>query len=147
MSRSLSRAKREYLHTPVDDLESFFWVALWSVMFNEKSGPWNENEEDVRKFLLKIDKDAAISEFILLHPDRCNHHTRWVKATMKDWWLKVRDRQLEWVSDVMVKIPKGADQESYFQLHFHRFALRGVLDVLEVLHIHWEGEIGRESWT
>ena len=147
MSRSLLRAKREYLHTPVDDLESFFWVAFWSVMFNEKSGPWNENEEDVRKLLLKIDKDAAISEFTLLHPDRCNHHTRRFQDVITDWWVKFQNRQLEWVSGVMRNIPKGADQESYFQLHFHQFALRGVLDVLEVLHKHWEGEIGRESWT
>ena len=142
MSRSL--LQREYLHSPVDDLESFFWVALWSVMFNEKSGRWNDDEEDVRKLLFNIDKDKAIWKFTLLSLDGCNHITRRFRNVMTDWRFKVRDRQVNWVLE---KIPKDTDKESYSLPHFHRFALQGVLDVLGVLHEHWEGEISWKSWA
>jgi hypothetical protein len=38
MSQKLLRAEGDYLHSPLDDLEAFFWVALWSVIFNTING-------------------------------------------------------------------------------------------------------------
>ena len=147
MSRSLLGAEEEYLHSPVDDLESFFWVALWSVMFNNESGQWSSREEVVQRALLDIDKDKAIRCFLVLPPDTCNHPARCFRDVMTDWWFKVQNRQVNWVRDVLEKIPEDTDKESYFLPHFHRFALQGVLDVLGVLHKHWEGEISWKSWT
>ena len=55
----------------------------------------------------------------------------------------MRDWPDKWTEEVH---EKGADCK-YWLRHFHRLALRGVLDVLEVLEKHWDGEISWESWT
>ena len=63
-----------------------------------------------------------------------------------DWWMKVRDRNVVWMNEVMVNAPENAGKEYYLPF-FHRFALEGVLEALQVLVKHWNGEIGLESWT
>jgi len=49
-------------------------------------------------------------------------------------------------------VPGGSDAPNdasgeYCLPHFHRFALQGVVEVLEVLADHWDEEISWESWT
>ncbi|KAF9788668.1 hypothetical protein BJ322DRAFT_1183683 [Thelephora terrestris] len=148
MSRALLRARGEYLHSPVDDLESFFWVALWSVVFNERSGEEFKVEEPVRQALLRNDKDDAIHQFLHLEINKLRTQvTQRFQAFIEDWWEKVELLHKQWRKEVFVKTPSDADAE-YYLPHFHRFALRGVVNVLEVLDRHWnDGEIGWESWS
>lgn len=132
------------MHSPVDDLESFFWVALWSVLFNEGSGEkhW-EAERDMREALLNNQKDTAMHHFYLLASDRLgNNVTRCFEAVILGWWREVKGWSMKWAEEVR---KEGAGGEHRLRL-FHRFALRGVLDLLGVLEEHW-GDIGRESWT
>jgi len=44
----------------------------------------------------------------------------------------------------MVVEGKGGE---YYLPYFHHFALQGVVDVLEILEEHWNGDIGWESWV
>jgi len=148
MSRALLRAKGNYLHSPVDDIESFFWVALWSVLFNATSGELGSDvEEPVRGYLINNDKNAAIDEFAGFGSNkRRNPATQCFQDVITDWWGKVRDLYVKWDREVMRDAPPAAGSK-YYLPHFHRFALRGVLDVLEVLHQHRNGDIDRESWS
>ena len=65
---------------------------------------------------------------------------------IEDWWNKVGPLHLQWAREVIADAPEGAG-DKYYLPHFHRFALQGVLDVLEVLHKHWDGKIGWQSWS
>lgn len=49
MSRPLFKATGDYLHSPVDGLESFFWVTVWSVIFNkDDTGDKSAQEMHIR---------------------------------------------------------------------------------------------------
>ena len=148
MSRALLDAKGEYLHSPIDDLESFFWVALWSVVFHVKAKPKLDPEWELRKALLRNDKDRAMRLFVdELHGNEgCDDVMLRFQGVIHDWWKKLWGQRREWRLEVMARHPPNAGSE-YYLPHFHRFALRGVLDVLEVLDKHWKGEISWKSWT
>lgn len=146
MSLALLRAEEEYLHSPVDDLESFFWVALWSVVFNETSGDNWDVEGRVREALLRNDKALAIQKFLDLEGvEQRNQATQRFQAVIEDWWENAVELQKQWRKEVFVKRPRDADAK-YYLPHFHRFALQGVVNVLEVLDQHW-AEISWESWS
>ena len=153
MSRALLRARRNYLHSPVDDLESCFWVSVWSVFFNKDED--NENhrsveESDIQDSLDKSDKDAAMSSVSELRlrggKDKHSNITHRFQPVIFDWWTQVRDRNVVWGREVVDNAPENAGKE-YYLPYFHRFALEGVLQALQVLEKHWNGEIGWESWT
>ena len=59
---------------------------------------------------------------------------------LKVWWTKVEDKNLEWFDEVASCAPLGAG-EGYYLPRFHRFALQGVVDILEVMAEYWSGEI------
>jgi len=148
MSRALYDAKKGYLHSPVDDLESFFWVAVWSVFFNkDHTEAYSDEEKDIMELLTQGDKGRAMDQYSVLV---CNTTTsnigRHLQAVLDDWWTKVRDRNRKWSKEVLARAPGNAGRE-YYLPHFHRFALEGVADILEVLSNHWDKEIGWESWA
>ena len=146
MSRALLTAEEgEHLHSPVDDLESFFWVAFWSILFNKKSGFPTEAEKRIMDHLGKNNRAYALDRFLLLPPKYQGNTTNRFQAFVEDWWNKVLDRQLVWAHKVVRPAPVDAGYE-YYMPHFHQFALQGVLDVLRVLQKHWKGEINWESW-
>ena len=149
MSRALIAAEEEdkYLHSPVDDLESFFWVAVWSVFFNQKSGESWEAEKGVRKNLLKNDKANAMDTFgrLTSHPKR-NVVTQRFQNVIEGWWELVREQEKLW-RQAVTRDPRKDANAQYYLPHFHRFALQGVMKVLQLLDKHWDGDIGWKSWT
>jgi len=148
MSRALLRAKLGHLHSPVDDLESFFWVAVWSVFFN-KGDPKGRSDEEkgIRDDLVGGHKDDAMGDFVKLKRRGSNSDiTCRFQPTLREWWTKVRHREEVWSDQVLDGEPGGANG-AYYLPHFHRFALEGVVDVLEVFADRWDGELSWESWT
>ena len=148
MSRALLEAKQGHLHSPVDDLESFFWVAVWSVFFNKEGTKEHSDEEkDIRDDLVGGRKDAAMRGVVKLMPYG-NHSdiTHRFQSTLWEWWMKVQNRDAAWSVQVLAR---GRDDVNgaYYLPHFHRFALEDVVDVLEVLEAHWDDELSWESWT
>ena len=151
MSRAILGARRNYLHSPVDDLESCFWVSVWSVFFNQDKANKDHRsveERDIQDSLDKSEKAKAIDSVSRLQFEGEEHSniTHRFQPVLFDWWTKVRDRDVSWVDEVVKKAPKDAGKE-YYLPYFHRFALEGVLQALQVLESHWNGEIGWESWT
>jgi hypothetical protein len=82
----------------------------------------------------------------LLHHKKHSNITQRFRPMLVEWWKSMRDRFVVWSEEVIGDEPENPDGE-YYLPHFHRFALQGVFDVLQVLAKHWDGEIGWESWT
>ena len=151
MSRALLSAEEDYLHSPVDDLESCFWVSVWSVFFNKDEA--NEKhrsvgERRIRDSLNKSNKAEAIDSVSMLQLQGGKHSniTHRFQPALDDWWVRVQNRHRVWKREVLNNAPNNAGKE-YYLPYFHRFALEGVLEALQVLAKHWNGEIGWESWT
>ena len=69
------------------------------------------------------------------------------RPILEDWWSKLQNVDVEWSRTVLNSAPMNVGEE-YYLPHFHRSALQGVVDVLEVLERHRGGEISStESWT
>lgn len=134
------------LHSPVDDLESFFWVALWSVLFNEDSDHLlSTGEQVLREELAKGNKGSAVIWMTRLGSSTGNTTRRFLPL-LKAWWYKVQYKDTEWEDGVELHAPAGAGEE-YYLPHFHHFALQGVVDVLEVVSGYWNDELGWDNWT
>ena len=147
MSRELSVATGDHLHSPVDDLESFFWVAVWSVFFNEDdTGPKSAREKGIQDELANGHKARAMDSLSLLSASGTRNKAVLIfQSILDDWWERVRLPPRVWIKDVIVRIPEGAGKE-HFLPHFHQFALQGVVDVLELLEKYKDSQINWESW-
>jgi hypothetical protein len=88
----------------------------------------------------------SINFFYLRAVKQRNEVTQRFQAVIEDWWDEVLSLHKQWLREVLAKQPTDVDA-TYFLPHFHRFALRGVVNVLEVLDQHWGGEISWESWS
>ena len=147
MSRALFEAEGAYLHSPVDDLESFFWVAFWSVFFNKDTAKGQTDAEKVIKdHLVGNRKAVAMDNYSALKRGKYSDITHRFRPILLEWWRTVRDRQSLWTELVLNDEPDDANGE-YYLPHFHRFAVEGVVDVLKLLAKHWDDEISWESWT
>ena len=98
--------------------------------------------------LNKSNQDGAMFSVSMLQLRGGKHRniTRCFKLTLRDCWRKVRDQGVVWINEVVENASENAGKE-YYLPHFHRFALQSVLDVLQVLEKHWDGEIGWGGWT
>ena len=142
-----AQAGISHLHSPVDDLESCFWVALWSVLFNkDNQQSLSEAERTIKENLTKTIKVEAAPGLWTLRLNGCSNIMQRFRPVLKTWWKSVRDNGGMWTEEVLDKAPKDAGRE-YYLPHFHISALRGVVDVLQVISGYWDGEIGWESWT
>jgi len=101
----------------------------------------------ITKDLSQNHKDAAMGGFsALLRRNKHSNITQRFRTVLLKWWEKVTQRRSVWIDEVLDNEPDNAGQE-YFLPYFHRFALQGVVDVLQVLANHWDGEISWESWN
>ena len=142
-----AQAGISHLHSPVDDLESCFWVALWSVLFNEgHEQSLSKSERTVKENLAKTRKGNAGSGLGALRRKTCSNIMQRFLPVLETWWESVRDSGKFWAREVLDEAPEGASREYYLQ-RFHLSALRGVVDVLQMISKYWNGEIGWESWT
>ena len=130
----------------MDDLESCFLVALWSVLFNK--GQEQSLSEAERTFRVNIAKSARGYAALLgaLEQDSCSNIMRRFRLVLNTWWKSIRNHGDAWAEEVLDKAPDDAGKE-YYLPYFHLSALRGVVDVLQVISKYWNGEIGWESWT
>ena len=128
----------------MDDLESLFWVVVWSVAFNEDhiSLPTSKRETEIRKRLAEGDRINAVFD-LRGSPEESDIMQRFCPF-IEEWWERVNLRGSEWAKKIVANAPAGAG-EGYYLPRFHHSALQGVIDFLEVVSNH-QDEIGVESW-
>jgi len=136
MSRALIYAAAEegaYLHFPMDDLESCFWVVLWSVLFNkDREELLLARERDIREALAEGSRDRAAGRLGFLKTKSSVMQP--FRPVLMAWWYKIQDKG-PGLAQVKRCAPADAGEE-YYLPHFHRSALQGVVDIC--LHpLHW----------
>ena len=134
------------MHSPVHDLESCFWVALWSVFLNKQhEGSLSPTELKIRGDLIKGFKDQAAMGLLCLPQTHCTDVMKCFHPVLQDWWYNVMAMRVKWRT-IAERAPADAGEE-YYLPHFHLSALQGAVDILEVMSKYWENELNWESWT
>ncbi|KAJ7645465.1 hypothetical protein DFH06DRAFT_1425076 [Mycena polygramma] len=127
--------ERPYVHSPVDDIQSFFWLAMWAVLFNTKPQTRSRVElkwqQRVRSGTYRA-KASVVSE--LGTTSFLRGHSligTQVFPLLQDWWDKQRALAVEWHTTVVPEAESIPQDETdkircFYLHHFHLYALRGV---------------------
>ena len=124
----------EYIQSPVDDLHSFMWTALWATIFSPEALGDSAAEKNVRLWRAWLGKDGPGREAVLnkLAGSALIGHSPLVKAMsslLRKWRRNLED--LTSLFEGSWKVP-GLDSQQKLLL-YHRFALEGVADYAELL--------------
>ena len=148
MSSGLLRSIRRsepYLHSPVDDLESFYYTAQWAAARNQGSDAGRIETDDLKtlRARLSVTADIRFQATLLLH--RINPNSQEdirkfgtflpkLQPVLKEWYPSILMLMKSWRT---VKDGVGeADVSQYYIRHALAFAYRGVADYLNIVHKH-----------
>lgn len=146
-SRLLSaiRNKTAILQSPLDDMWSFFWTALWATLFNchdqGKSITENNWRDDVRgqhrdrDYVAQMIRGEPIErrkEFSLM--------LRQMAPLLREWHKSLEEMNFKWAGEV-IAMEESAAPADLLTL-FHKYAHQGVLDFV---HILWESDLLKQS--
>lgn len=146
MSLTLHRAMDQdqpYIHSPVDDIQSFFWLAVWAVLFNSKPQTrsrleltWGQNLRSG----VRVVKSDFTHELMTTNHSRSGHSPIGTQMfpLLQDWWRRQRDLGVEWRRNVVAEAAKIPEHEvdnirCFYLHHFHLYALRGVKEFLDLV--------------
>lgn len=139
MSPGLARAaeaRKPYLHKPLDDMMSFFFVALWTTIMHpqalgQTAGEklWRDNirASRSRESIIRELKGLIPSELKLLSPLVQSMH-----GLLVDWDLKLDQLDKEMRADLSGNDPVVSNK----LLCFDRYAYRGVNAFVDLLIEH-----------
>ena len=132
-----------YLHSPVDDLESFYYTAQWATAFND--GVSGKRHDKIRRFREMIAGGGRTRATSMVE---CDLHPAWAEAEygpffarslslLCPWHAKVMQQSRDWM-DVKYQADElyGEDKERYLCLNFLIHGYRGVGEYLELVHKH-----------
>ncbi|KAJ7818263.1 hypothetical protein B0H14DRAFT_2373395 [Mycena olivaceomarginata] len=135
----------KYLQSPLDDIESFFWLACWAVLFNDR----NENkqrsqiETKWQESLLSGDPDikrSFVGRLAEIAPSNSwSQILREFHPLFKAWWAVRSELQQRWtplVEEQVLQEMASDYRKQYLLYHFHHFALEGVKGFLSVAAQH-----------
>ncbi|KAG6847306.1 hypothetical protein C0991_002021 [Blastosporella zonata] len=134
---------RAYVQSPIDDMESFYWTAVWATLNNTKSLSTSDEEGDWKRWLAtgKSDRILVAQEIKMLSqfplPDReCSPFLAVMAPMLQKWWELLEDMNVKWrLAWKPVKVGPPLPKE----LLFHKFAYEVVPMYVELL----EGEKAR----
>ena len=148
MSSGLLRSIRlsePYLHSPVDDLESFYYTAQWAAVNNEGSDAGRIETDDLNtlRARLSVSADIRFQATLLLHrlrPDNQEDIRKFgaflpkLQPVLKEWYPSLLMLMKSWRT---TKDGAGeTDASRYYIRHALVFAYRGVADYLKIVHEH-----------
>ncbi|KAJ6567310.1 hypothetical protein DFH09DRAFT_983916 [Mycena vulgaris] len=129
-----------YLQSPIDDIESFFWLACWAVLFNRHTPTQDRSPFEIRwqRRLANGDYDSRSGVVHGISSDvgagKYSPVTKQLRPLLKEWWRLQDDLRADWQTVIAAVDDVPTHQEAQYYLHyFHLYALRGVKDGLTVL--------------
>ncbi|KAF9780967.1 hypothetical protein BJ322DRAFT_1082482 [Thelephora terrestris] len=151
MSSGLLRAVRlsePYLHSPVDDLESFYYTMQWAGVNNDgsDSGRHETDHLDALRAKLSDSADNRFQATLFVHrirPENQEDIQRFGKflaklaPVFKEWYPSILALTKSWRT-VKPGVDGADDVSRYYIRHGLVFAYRGVADYLKIVHKHRE---------
>lgn len=150
MSSGLLRSVRlsePYIHSPVDDLESFYYTTQWAAVCNEGSSAGGNGTDDLEVLRTRLSgsADNRFQASLLIHRIRPNNQEDVQKfgaflprlqPVLKEWYPSILMLLRSWrtVKDGF----DGTNVSRYYTRHALVFAYRGVADYLNIVHKHRE---------
>ena len=139
MSKSLREAIEEgstYLQSPVDDMHSLFWTALWCVLFNTKDRGHTSKEERWRNELRgsRQDRDSAMNDILKWGTGKeYSPMLRIMTPLFVQWHSLLDNLDRDW-RPAWKSVDQGEADEKL--LVFHDFAFRGILGLAKLIAEH-----------
>jgi len=138
----LLRTRVPYLHSPLDDLESFYYTAQWAVAFNDgaSGGRYNGTGiQGLREMIAGRDRAQAIDKLTSLCSlaAEVEYGPFFARSLplLASWWFKFLTLRRDW-SKVLYDC--GLRKEEDLRLNFLIYGYRGVVEYLELVHEHRE---------
>ena len=131
-----------YLHSPVDDIESFYYTAQWAAAFNDGASGGRHDGVRIQKFREMIADDRrerASNMLIALHPvtSEAGYGTFFARSLplLAAWRVKSFTLGPAW-SGVMhdATLRDGEDKEEFLRLNCLIYGYRGVAEYLQLVH-------------
>ncbi|KAK7460903.1 hypothetical protein VKT23_008831 [Stygiomarasmius scandens] len=139
MSKDLREAMDErstYLQSPVDDMHSLFWTALWCVLFNTKDRGQTSKEKKWRSLLQGtiVERDSAMNDILKWGTDEeYSPMLRTMTTLFVQWHSLLDNLDRDW-RPVWKSVDQGEADEKL--LVFHDFAFRGILGFAKLIAEH-----------
>jgi len=151
MSSGLLRSIRlseKYLHSPVDDLESFYYTMQWAGVHNDGSRTGKHETDDLEDLRTKLasSADDRFQASLSIHRIRPNNREDVQKFSafiaklqpvLKEWYPQILALVHSWRT-VKDGVDGTNDVSRYYTRHALAFAYRGVADYLKIVHKHRE---------
>ncbi|KAJ6512170.1 hypothetical protein C8R47DRAFT_684062 [Mycena vitilis] len=134
---------RPYVHSPVDDIQSFFWLAMWAVLFNAKPQTRSPAELQWQQSMrsgIQSEKSSISGDLMTITQGHSSIGSQ-VFPLLREWWRAQRTLAEEWHERAVPVAESIMDEVKYrdFYLHhFHVYALRGVKEFLALVVQHRE---------
>ncbi|KAJ7211362.1 hypothetical protein GGX14DRAFT_624497 [Mycena pura] len=128
---------RPYLQSPLDDIQSFYYVAQWAAAFH-KDGDKFDDVKDIRSGLSgNVEARALVSDRIrTLAASDANYVGAFLvrcRPLLHAWYSRFTDLSIDFAD-----ARDASGEESWLKIVFQTFAYRGVADFLEVFQRHKE---------
>jgi len=136
-----------HFHSPVDDLQSFYYTAQWAAAFNDGASGGKYDSNKIRKFreMISGGRRLAATDVILsrtydfwkevgqAYGPFFTHST----AILHPWLQRLNTLKAEW-SPTTVRAEKldDAKRKDYLVYNFLVYGYRGVGEYFELIHNH-----------
>jgi len=138
---------RPHFHSPVDDLQSFYYTAQWAAAFNDGASGGKHDSKNIQEFreMISGGRRLAADRIVLLRT-----YDFWKEveqaygpfftlsaAVLHPWLQRLNTLAAEW-SPIPVRAEKLDDVErkDYLVYNFLVYGYRGVGEYFELIHNH-----------
>ena len=130
-----------HLHSPIDDLESFYYVAQWAAAFNDGAAEGRHDGIKIQRFREMIAGDRRVRAVVMV---RDHLIPRIAGAEYGPFFAQSLHILAPW-REKLVTLARGwrnvdaaelheTDREKYLGLNFLIYGYRGVTEYLELVH-------------
>ena len=138
MSNNVIKIKENYIQSPSDDIESFFWTFFWAVLQNNTVNHSDQERMCADNFRNGL-RDTAIRDYMYLVTET-SPLIAILTSMVIDWENVVGTLSKSYLrlSICLTDINKAghfkdAEEAQYWKAVWHGFALKGVCESLKVL--------------
>ena len=137
---------KDHLHSPIDDLDSFFFTMQWAAAFNDGASGKRHDTREIQHFRDRIsgrDRGNAtpMVQNMLRHddPDTLEEYGPFFTCSLSvlaPWIQKLVDLRRAWRRSIMNKAEDLGDEEKekFLRSNFLIWGYRGVAEYLELVY-------------